>query len=179
MAKSREKKQSEVSALSEKFGRMKVAVFSTTAGLKVKDANQLRTILRNEGIDHVVAKKTLIKRAIEQASLTNIDVSPFTQSMAITFGYNDEVTPAKLLAVFAKTHESLTFLGGIMERSLLSADQVKALALLPSRNDLFARIACSVAAPLSGFVRVISGNITGLVRVLDGYRSKHAGTPVA
>jgi len=173
MAKSRVKKEQEIEKLVTRLNRMKVAVVTSTSGLNVKGANELRTALRAAGVDYVVAKKTLVHRAFEQAKLSDIvDLGPLTESFALSFGYEDEVTPAKALAKFAKTHESVKFLGGVMERSFVSAEQMKALAALPSTDELRARLVGSIASPLSGFVRVLNGNLTGLVRILDGYRSK-------
>ncbi len=179
MAKSRPKKELEVEKLVTRLNRMKVAVVTSTSGLNVKGTNELRTALRTAGIDYVVAKKTLVRRALEQAKLADtVDLKPLAESFALSFGYEDEVTPAKVLAKFAKTHETVKFLGGVMERSFVTSEQVTMLASLPSTDELRARLVGSIASPLSGFVRVLNGNLTGLVRVLDGYRSKRAETPV-
>ncbi|MBI5405333.1 MAG: 50S ribosomal protein L10, partial [Candidatus Kerfeldbacteria bacterium] len=107
MAKTRVKKELESSALTERLQKMKVAVLTTTAGLKVKDMTELRTALRAEGVEYVVAKKTLVRRALSAAKLEQVDLAPVDSSFSLTFGYDDEVTPAKLLAQFAKTHEAL------------------------------------------------------------------------
>lgn len=174
MAKARSKKDIEVKSLVEKLGRMHVAVATTTAGLKVKDVNELRSLLRKSGVDYVVAKKTLVKRALEQASLATVDFSSVTESMALSFGYDDEVAPARALAAFARTHDSVKFVGGIMNGSFVDGARMKALSTMPSRIELLGRVVGTIAAPLSGFVRVLSGNLSGFVRVLDGYREKKA-----
>lgn len=175
MAKSRPKKAQEVENLTTRISRMKVAVVTSTSGLNVKGTNELRTALRAAGVDYVVAKKTLVKRAFEQAKLSDtVDLTPLAESFALSFGYDDEVTPAKTLAKFAKTHDAVKFLGGIMDRSFIPAEQVKALAALPSTDELRARLVGSIASPLSGFVRVLNGNLAGLVRVLEAHRSNRA-----
>lgn len=171
MAKTRQQKIDEAAALSDKLQRMKVAVFSTTAGLKVKDVNALRSILRKEGIDHVVSKKTVLQRALTAAQLERIDISPIAQSFAVTFGYDDEVTPAKLLAQFAKTHEPLKFVGGILDGALVDAASVTALSKLPTRMELRGQLVGTIAAPISGFLNVLIGNVRGLVRALDQIRA--------
>lgn len=178
MAKSRPKKAQEVENLATHISRMKVAVVTSTSGLNVKGTNELRTALRAVGVDYVVAKKTLVKRAFEQAKLADtVDLAPLSESFALSFGYEDEVTPAKTLAKFAKTHEAVKFLGGIMDRSFVPAEQMKALAALPSTDELRARLVGSIASPLSGFVRVLNGNLAGLVRVLEAHRSNRAAQP--
>lgn len=176
MAKTRAKKTSEVQTLVEKLQRMKSAVFTTTAGLRVKDVNELRLLLRAAGVDYVVAKKTIFRRALETAKLSGIDVSGVNQSFAITFGYEDEVAPAKLLAQYAKTHEVVKFVGGILNGALAEADQMTTLSKLPSRQELRAQVVGTIAAPLSGFVNVLVGNLRGLVRVLDQVRERRAST---
>lgn len=179
MAKSREKKLNEATALAEKLGRMKVTVLTTTSGLKVKDSNALRTLLRKEGIDHIVAKKTLIRRALEQSGLRSVDLAPVTQSMALSFGYDDEVAPARVLASFARTHDSLKFLGGIVEGSFVTSDTVKVLASLPGKPEMQARLIGTIAAPLSGFARVLQANITGFIRALHAMSEKKTEAPVS
>lgn len=174
MAKSRDQKQQELSRLTDRFGRMKVAVFTTTGGLKVKDVTDLRNQLRKEGIDYTVAKKTLVNRALKDAKVESVDVSGIMTSFSIAFGYEDEISPAKFLAQFAKTHESVQFLGGILNGVFVDADQMKALSKLPTRDELRARVVGSMAAPLSGFVNVLAGNLRGLVRVLDAVRNQKA-----
>lgn len=179
MAKSREKKVLEVAVLADKFGRMNVAVFTATSGLNVKDTSALRTLLRKEGVDHVVAKKTLIRRAIEQSGTCSFDVGAVSQSMAISFGYDDEATPARILATFAKTHESVRFLGGIVEGSFCAADSIKALASLPTKHALRGRLVGTIGAPLSGFVRVLQANLGGFVRALNALREKKSAAPAS
>lgn len=176
MAKTRVKKELESSALTERLQKMKVAVLTTTAGLKVKDMTELRTALRAEGVEYVVAKKTLVRRALSAAKLEQVDLSPVDSSFSLTFGYDDEVTPAKLLAQFAKTHEALKFLGGILDGAFVDAERMKQLAKLPSRDQLRGQVVGTIAAPLSGFVSVLAGNLRGLVRVLDAVRQKQSAS---
>lgn len=177
MAKSREKKSVEIEKLVERLGRMKVAVLTTTSGLKVKDINELRSLLRKSSVEYVVAKKTLVRRALEQASLAgNVDLSPLAESFALSFGFDDVVAPAKLLSQFSKTHDSVKFVGGIMDGAFVTGEQIKALAALPSIDELRGRLVGSIASPLSGFVRVLNGNLAGLVRVLDGYQKSRTAS---
>lgn len=174
MAKSRQKKDAESAALTERFRKMKVTVLTTTSNLKVKDMTELRSSLRAENIEYVIAKKTLVSRALKDAGLGQIDVSPINSGFSLAFGYDDEVAPAKLLAQFAKTHESVLFLGGILDGVFVEADRMKQLAKLPSRDELRARVVGTIAAPISGFVNVLAGNLRGFVRVLNAIREQRA-----
>lgn len=177
MAKTRQQKEIEVQALTDRLQRMKVAVFATSGGLKVKDVTALRSQLRQNQIDFMVAKKTLLKRALAAANMSGIDVSGIQASFGLAFGFTDEVAPAKLLAQFAKNHEALTFLGGIMNGSFVPAEQIEALAKLPTRDQLRGQLVGTLAAPLSGLVNVLVGNLRGLVRVIDAVRERRASAP--
>ncbi|MBI4426296.1 MAG: 50S ribosomal protein L10 [Candidatus Kerfeldbacteria bacterium] len=179
MAKTRQRKEQEVSALTDRLQRMKVTVFATNAGLNVKDMTKLRSLLREHNVDFIVAKKTLLKRALGAADLSNVDVSKIQRSFAAAFGFDDEVTSAKLLAQFAKTHETLTFVGGILNGSFISAEQVKDLAQLPTRDQLRGQLVGTIVGPLSGFINVMVGNLRGLVRVIDAVRTSRAPVPAS
>lgn len=168
MAKLRAKKEAEVAVLAEKLRSMKSAVLSTTSGLKVKDSTELRTALRNAGVDYLVAKKTLLRRALKEASFEHIDLGRVASSFSIAFSNEDEVAAAKALAKFKRTHETLEFLGGILDGAYVDGTRIMELALLPSKDELRARLVGTIAAPLSCFLSVLSGNLRGLVRVLHG-----------
>ena len=86
---------------------------------------------------------------------------------AIGMSFEDPVTAAKLLNGFAKDHEMLKLRGAILEGKLLDVDGVKALAELPSREELLARVVGTMQAPISGMVNVLAGTIRGLVTVLE------------
>jgi large subunit ribosomal protein L10 len=179
MAKTRPQKEIEVQELTDRLQRMKVAVFATNGGLKVKEVTALRSLLRQNNVDFMVAKKTLLKRALAAANMSGIDVSGIQASFGIAFGLTDEVAPAKLLAQFAKNHEALTFLGGIMNSSFVPVEQIEALAKLPTRDQLRGQLVGTLAAPLSGLVNVLAGNLRGLVRVIDAVRERRASAPAA
>lgn len=177
MAKTRPQKEIEVQELTDRLQRMKVAVFATNSGLKVKDVTALRSQLRQNQIDFMVAKKTLLKRALAAANMSDLDVSGIQTSFGLAFGFADEVAPAKLLAQFAKTHENLKLLGGILNGSFMPAEQMNALAKLPTRDQLRGQLVGTLAAPLSGLVNVLVGNLRGLVRVIDAVRERRASAP--
>lgn len=174
MAKSREKKSKETEILVDRLRRMKVAVITATAGLTVKDVNGLRSQLRKSGIDYLIAKKTLIRRALKETGLDRVSVDEISGSFSIAFGYDDEITAAKLLHQFAKTHEALKFYGGILEGSFTGPDAMLALAKLPGKDGLRSQLVGTMTAPVSGFVRVLAGNLQGLLRVLAAHHEQRA-----
>lgn len=167
MAKTREQKELDVKVLAEAFSGSKIAVMTDYRGLDVPAISELRNQLREADISYKVSKNTLIKVAIAQSDIKDADTSVFTGPMAIAFG-QDEAQTCKLIADFAKDNESLEILGAFDESGeTLSREQVMALAKLPSRDVLTAQVVGTIAAPLSGFVRVLNGNITQLLYALN------------
>ena len=166
MAKSRQDKEVAVQALTEDFKKMKSAVFADFQGLNASEVEELRTKCVKAGLRYRVAKKTLVSLALKQAGLS-IDPKSVMGSLTTVIGFEDEVAPAKLLADFAKAHEALKIKAGILESVLVDTKAVMALAKLPSKQELIARVVGSIRAPLSGFVNVLAGNLRGLVQVLS------------
>lgn len=166
MPKSRQQKKADIDTLVDHLGRMKSVIFTSYDGLTVPEVTELRKTLRNEGVEHAVVKKTLFTRALEAAGMTGVSVKEFEGGIAASFGFTDEVLPAKLLKDFQKTHEAVVFRGGIIQGKLMSAAEVQALAKLPSKQELLAQLIGSLAAPMSRFVSVSSGPMRGFARVL-------------
>lgn len=173
MAKS---KQQKVAALSDLGGRLRSAksvVFANFQGLKVKDTEELRKKCRAENVYFVATKKTLLKKALDEAGIT-ADVKGFAGGVAAVFGLTDEVAPAQLTAEFAKTHEVVSIFGGILEGGFIDSAKVKALAVLPSKQQLLGQLVGTLNAPISGFVNVLAGNLRGLVTVLNAVKENKA-----
>lgn len=168
MPKSKQQKQEIFRDLTVRLEKAKSAIFTSFNGLGVKDNEALRASLNADNSEYYAAKKTLLKRALEAQKYEGVDDSQFNGQVAVTFGYADEVAPAKILAEFMKANEGkIEFLGGILENRFISAASVKELATLPSKEQLYAQIVGSINAPVSGFVNVLAGNLRSLVRVLS------------
>lgn len=172
MAITRDKKEEAVARLSEDLGRLKLAVLADYRGLTVAEVEELRTALGEQGIDYRVTKNTLLRIAVKNTpSLADVDPATFTGPMALALGYDDEVAPAKVIFQYAKTHEALEIVGAITgDGKLLKPAEVKALAQLPSREQLIAQVVGTIAAPLSGFVGVMGANVRGIVQVLNAIK---------
>jgi large subunit ribosomal protein L10 len=167
MAKTRAQKEQDVQALADSFQNRKIAVLTDYRGLTVAAVTELRNNLREAGVSYKVAKNTLVKVALADTRLKDLDTSLFAGPMAIAFG-DDEAATAKAVYDFAKANPALEILGAIDEAgTILSVEQVQALAKLPSREQLTAQVVGTIAAPLSGFVRVLNGNLTGLLYALN------------
>lgn len=151
--------------LKDKIAKQKAMVFVDFTGLKVKDISRLRKELKKNQNEMKVAKKTLINLALKENKL-EITKDKLAGEVALIFGFTDEISPAKTVYQFAKTNPAIKILGGFLENKFKEIEEIVALAQLPSREELLARLVGSIASPMSGFVRVLQGNIKGLVYIL-------------
>jgi large subunit ribosomal protein L10 len=168
MAISRAAKEIAAKKLNDDLSRVKIAVMTDYRGLTVAEIEELRQQLRAEGIAYRVTKNTLLRLAAKNhPEFKNIDPRSFTGPMALAFGFDDEVAAARIVFQYAKTHEALEIAGAITgDGDLLTPAQVKALATLPTRQQLLAQLVGTMAAPVSGFVGVLHGNVRSIVQVL-------------
>lgn len=171
MAKSREQKEKLVKEYVEKIEKAKSIVVLDYKGLKVKDSEELRGKLLENGSEFLVTKNSLLKLALKERGI-DIPKEYYTKPLAMAFSYQDEVLGVKELDAFTKDHEELEVIGGFMGDEYLETDRVKALAALPSKEELYGKVVGTIAAPLSGMVNVLSGNIRGLVNILSQKRDK-------
>lgn len=140
-------------------------------GMNVAQSTNLRRRARESGVDFVVAKNTLAKRAADAAG-----VDGFSQYLvgptAVAFS-EDPVVSAKLMAEFADQIESFTLKGGLLEGGrVLDESEVVALSKLPSREQLISQIVGGIASPLTSFVTVLNNTVSGLVIALDQVRQQ-------
>lgn len=169
MPKTRVQKEAKVQDLAANLKAMKSIVFANYEQLTVQDIEALRKLCRAEGVRYTVAKKTLLKKAMAEAGLA-IDPKSIAGNFATLIAMEDEVAPARIAVKFAKTHEALAVKGGVLEGALVDAKAIMALAKLPSKQELLAKLVGSLNAPVSGFVNVLAGNLRGLVTVLVRYQ---------
>lgn len=171
MAISRDKKQALVSELSELLGSAKMTVFAHYDGLTVADIQKLRRAAREQGVTIKVVKNRLVRVALSQnESLKSADTSSLTGQLLYAVSSEDEVAPAQALANFAKTNDALELVGAFSaEGKLLVTDEVKALATLPSKNELIAQVLATLSSPVNDVMSGLSGNLHAL---LDGVEAK-------
>ena len=169
MAITRAEKEAVVSQLTEELGKIKIAVLTDYRGLTVAEAEELRAKLREAGVNYKVTKNTLLKLALQQApAYKKMDLTVFKGPMALALSFDDEVAAPKVIFQFAKQHQALEIVGAITpDGELLSAADVKALAVLPTREQLLGQVVGTIAAPLTGLMSVMSGNLRGIVNVLN------------
>jgi len=172
MAISKKKKVELVDVFAERLEKSKAAVFTDYKGLTVEEINEVRNNLRDQGIEFKVIKNTLFGLAVKKAKL---DINPddlVGHPVAVAFGYEDEVAPAKVVFNFAKNHEQLEIIGGILEGKNIDAQAVKSLAQMPSREELLAKMIGSMNAPVSNFVGVMHASLRNVVGVMNAIREQ-------
>ena len=171
MAITRDKKNTLVAELSEALTASKMAVFAYYQGLNVADVQELRRAAREAGVTITIVKNRLVRVALESIETYNgVDTSALTGQLLYAISDTDEVAPAQVLNTFAKTHPQLAFAGAFSgEGKLLSADEVKSLAGLPSKNQLIAEVVAQLLSPVHDITNALSGNLHNL---LDGVAAK-------
>lgn len=162
----RREKEALVKAVAAQARDSKALVFASYKGVPVKDLDLIRGALRKSGSAFRVLKKTLLGIALKEAGIP-VDGRSLPGEIGVAFS-SDEVAAAKAIAEFLKTNKDspFTLAGGALDGKALTVADVKALSKLPSRDELRAKFAGTLQAPISGFVRVLSGNLTSLAQVL-------------
>ncbi len=170
MVLTKENKQQVLEELTELLKDSGASIAANYSGLTSEELTELRKKLKESGIKLKVTKNTLVKRALVSANLT-LDEAILDQPVFFAFG-EDEVEVCKAIYGFAKEHENLEILGGLVRSETADASQIKVLALLPGRDELEAKLVGSLNAPIAGLANVLFGNIRGLVNVLGQYQKQ-------
>jgi large subunit ribosomal protein L10 len=169
MPLTKDKKNEVVSEVAKLLGVSKLTVVAKYEGTGVKAMQQLRRDASQNGTKVKVVKNRLVVQALKATDdLKSVDTSALEGMLLYAFNEQDEVAPAQNLHAFAKTNPTLEFVGGITpDGQFISADDVKELANLPSKDQLRGMLVGTLAAPLSGFVNVMAGNVRGVMNVLS------------
>lgn len=169
MALTKEKKQQVVDEVASLLSESKLTVVAAYQGTTVKAMQQLRRDANDDQTSVKVVKNRLVIKAIEQnETLKDVDTSALKGQLLYAFNTTDEVAPAKVLATFAKTNPSLVFVGAISaDGKFLSAEEVTALATLPSKTQLIAGIINTLQSPVNGVMSGLKGNIHGLLQAIE------------
>ena len=158
-------KEAVVAEVQEKLKKAAAAVLTEYRGLSVQDLAELRRDLRAQGVEYKIYKNTLAKRAADQAHLAGLH-EHLTGPTAIAFGYDDPIAAAKLVSAFSKKHSALSIKGGLLDGRVIDAASMRALANLPSREVLLAKVVGLLQSPISGLATVLNGPIRGLAVAL-------------
>ena len=171
MAITRDKKNTLVAEMSDVLQDAKMTVFAQYQGLSVADIQELRAAAREAGVTIKVIKNRLVRVALaSNDTYKDTDTSALTGQLLYAISTTDEVAPAQVLDKFAKTHPALVFVGAFSgEGATLSAADVKALAGLPSKNQLIGEVVAQLLSPVHDVTNALSGNLHAL---LDGVSAK-------
>jgi len=174
MAITKEQKQNILKDLTDKFARAKAAILVDFNKLSVAKTMELRRLLKQIGADYKVAKKTLINRVLRAGDYKGADLDELKTQIGVVFSYGDPVPAASSLYKFSRLNEALKILGGFIGLGWQDKNKIIELAKLPSREVLLGQVVRMVAAPLSGLVTVLSGNMRNLVNLLNNLKTKRS-----
>ncbi len=169
MPLTKEQKQKIVEELKEKVDKQKSMVFVAVERLKASDIFDLRKKLGEVDCQLQVVKKTLADIVFKKEKL-EFNIKELEGQFALVFGFGDEISPAKTAYQFSLGNENLKILGGFFEDKFRSVEEIIALAKIPSKQELFAKVVGSISSPISGFVNVLQGNMRNLVYVLSAIK---------
>ena len=171
MAKTRQQKEQDLQELNDRVKGAKSIVLADYRGTTVKEIDTFRRALGNEGVQSKVYKVSLVKKAFEA---NNIDASSldYKTPVILAVSSDDEVAPARIIKNVSKDVKTINILSGVLDGTFAGREQVLALADLPSKDELRAKLVGTINAPVSGFVNVLAGNIRGLINVLNAVAQK-------
>jgi len=157
MALTKAQKTKQIDSIKEKISKQKSVIFVDFAKVPSKEMFSLRKSLKEAGCNLKIAKKTLVRITFGQSNISfwNKIKAVVPGQLALVFGIEDEIAPARITNIFAKTQENLKILGGIFENRFIDKERVLELAQIPPRNELLSRLVGSIYSPVSSFVRVL------------------------
>jgi large subunit ribosomal protein L10 len=169
-----EQKQATVSEVQTRLAGAQAVIVAEYRGLNVERVTQLRSKARKSGVYLRVLKNTLARRAIKGTPFEKLSeqmVGPLMYGIS-----QDPVAGAKVLSEFAKENELFVIKAGAMPNAVMSVQEIKALAQLPSREQLLATLLGTLQAPMAKLVRTLNEVPGKFVRTLAAYRDKQSGT---
>ncbi|KJS32695.1 MAG: 50S ribosomal protein L10 [Desulfatitalea sp. BRH_c12] len=166
-----EAKKKFVVQLRERMQKSKVVIVTDFKGLDVGTLTELRDKLREVDVEFQVIKNTILRRASEGTGVEPLK-DHFKGPSAIAISYSDPVAPAKVLSDFAKTNEKLEIKIGVIDGKLIDLTAIKALAALPSREQLLATVLSAMIAVPTSFVRALNDVPRRMVNVLQAIKDQ-------
>ena len=173
MALSKDKKNEVVSEVAAALGSSKMTVVAKYQGTTVKAIQQLRRDSRDNGTKIRVVKNRLVAKALQSVdTLKDVDTSALSGQLLYAFNMEDEVAPAQVLAAFAKLNPTVEFVGAITAQGkFIDANEVKALATLPSKEALIAQVIATLNSPVNDVTSGLSGNLHALLAGIEAKAS--------
>lgn len=166
-------KSEKIEAIKAKVQKAQVAILTEYKGYSVEEITKLRRNLQKDGGDYMVTKNTLAKIALKGTDFEVLSES-MTGPIAIAFGFQDQVSPAKVVSNFIKETKKGVILGGALDGKLLTAKEAEALAKMPSKEELIAKLLGSINSPASGIANSINAVMSQLTRTMAAVRDSKA-----
>ncbi len=166
-------KTEKIDAIKAKIEKAQVAVITEYQGLSVEEITKLRREIQKAGGDYMVTKNTLAKIAVKGTEYEAL-AEKMTGPIALAFGFEDPVTPAKAVAKFIKETKKASIVGAVLDGKLLTEAETKALAELPTKEELFAKMLGSINSPASGIANSINAVMSQLTRAMAAVRDQKA-----
>ena len=181
-----DKKAEKAATVADITARLKAsstAVLADYRGMTVGQMRELRSKLRGGGIEMVVVKNTLARRAAKAAGYEPLSAE-LVRPVAMLFAVDDVSAPARILNEYIRANRKMVIKAGLLEGQVIKAEAVTELAELPSREVLLGRLLGAMQAPLGNLARILQAPISTLARTLDAVRHQKesqspAGAPAA
>ncbi len=168
MSQNKDLRIEKANELKAKADRAKAVVLTDYTGLSVSQINDLRSKIKAAGGDYIVTKNTLLRVALGLSKEdTSGIVDKLTGPTAVLFAIDDETSPIKALATYAKAANLPTVKGGLLGDKLLTPNEVEKLASLPTKEVLIGKLLGLLNAPITNLVYVLNGNQRKLVYALS------------
>ena len=171
MAVIRPEKVAKIAEIKELLSNSKCTILVDFCGLTVAQDTALRRKMREAGVHYNVVKNTLLRIAAQEVGIEGLEPS-LEKNTDIAVAPEDPVAVAKIICDFAKENKELKVKVGVLDGKVIGADEIKALAALPPKEVLVAKLLGSMNAPISGFVNVLQGTIRNVVYALDAVRKQ-------
>ena len=160
-----------VKELSDCFSKAKAIYFTEYHGLDVQNITRLRKLFFEADVDYKVAKNTLIKLAIDDNEIPNIE-SVLKGSTAIAISYDEPIAPAKVIKEFTKDNDLPNVKGIILDGEFFPGEEFKKLADLPSKDELLSQLAAMLHSPLQKLASALNSPLQNFASVLKSLKEK-------
>jgi len=165
-------KQDKIEQIKEQFAKATVALVTEYRGLSVEEITKLRRALQKENSDYTVVKNTLTKIAVKDTPFEALN-DVLSGPVAIAFGFADQAAPAKIVSDFIKANKKEDLImAAALDGKLLSKEDAKALATLPSKEELYAKMLGCINSPASGIANSINAVLRQLVGTMEAVRKQ-------
>ncbi len=174
MPKTRIQKEELLQKITDNYSRSKSVVFTVNNGINAEQMVELRKKLVKNNCRYAIPKKTLMSLMLKQNNIDVPENMSFPGAVNLVFSFDDEINGPKIVNEFATSVDKIEIIGGIYNGQIIAKDKVIALATMPSKEELYAKLVGSLNSPISGLVNVLAGNIRGLANVLNAIKDQKA-----